>query len=238
MISSRPTLRLRFVCIDSQMVGHLRWASHLLHVNECHELDRRAYRNSLLKCQYVFSRLLLKIMLLDVGRFDVQSLNIRTASRGEPLLCDSDQPVKDVCVSISHCNSLIFVAACVGYRCGVDVQHISGVDWPLVIRYMGWTHHVKSWMHEFSGLIPQSKLTLEVGSVLLWTAYESWRKLTGCTYDSCKFVWQRLILVSVDPATSFCIFRMELAQDCLFSQTDLILSLRAYEVLAVASNLI
>ena len=235
---SRPTLRFRFVCIDSYMEGQYFWASKLLHLNECQELDRRAYRNSLLSCQYVFSRLLLKTMLLDFGRFDIQALNIRTASSGEPLVFDSDQPVKDVCVSISHCKSFIFVAACVSYRCGVDVQYISGVDWPLVIRFMGWTHHVESWMHEFSGLIPQSKLTLEVGSSLLWSAYESWRKLTGCTYDSCEFVWQRLILVSVDPATSFCIFRMELAQDCLFSQTDLILSLRSYEVLAVAANLI
>ena len=230
----RLPLILGFVQFDQSLAFNSQQFIVLLDQYESAELFRRNYPLNISSCQFIFTRLLLKVLVSKRLSIQPERLSIRSACSGQPLLFIDGCYSRDISLSISHDHYHLLVGVGLGCRCGVDVQGIFGVDWPLVMSFMGWTAHVEAWLANYEGKIPVNQLTQEVASALLWCAYEAWKKLTLCTSDLRAFSWKCISLISIDPATATSTFRMELSKNCPFSNASLVLSLRSYEVLAIA----
>jgi phosphopantetheinyl transferase len=199
------------------------------------ELVRRNYKVASRSAQYIYGRLLLKIILSPAMGVSARSLSIRTGTSGQPLLLASSASADHLSVSISHDRDRLFVAACSRCRCGVDIQALHGVDWPLVMRAMGWSERVEHCFRtaiEAHGVVC---MNLAVFSAMIWSAYEAWMKVTVCALDATDFVWQRISLIETDPVTHYHIFEMALAERRPYNQVRILLSLRSNEVLAVAT---
>lgn len=198
---------------------------------ECLELSRRSYRRHLNTTQFLYSRLLLKILLSHVLNVTVFDLSIRSAPSGRPILFYLNQYYSRIDLSISHDRDKIFVAVGFDCRCGVDVQAVSGVDWFLVMRSMGWG----SFLQYSSCCDYFEALSFEHKSALLWSAYEAWIKLIGDRSFFRDFLWREIILIEYDAVTESSIYQMTLAESCSHSHAIIFLSLRPNEVLAVAT---
>lgn len=209
--------------------------SHWLTADERAELSRRNYRLASRVSQYIYGRLLLKVVLSRALRVNVHSLSIGTGGTGQPLLIYSGSLVEDVSLSISHDQDRLFVAAGLGCQCGVDIQAFKQVDWPLVMRAMGWRDRMMSLLETCSELYPLSDLNHVRCSAMLWAAYEAWMKATACSLAPSDFAWQQIRLVSQDLITQSLYFEMTIGARRAYNAARVLLSLRADEVLAIAT---
>lgn len=221
--------------LDEQLISRTEQARHWLNDDETWELARRDYPLISRSAQFIYSRLLLKTMLSRSMGVSVRSLSIRTASNGQPQLYQSGRHVEHMSLSLSHDRDRLFVAA--GFRClcGVDVQSLHGVDWPLVMRAMGWTDWVDQLLRTSHGMSDFVQLNQAKWIALLWSAYEAWMKAMACTLKPSDFVWQKITLIMDDHATKSFIFEMILGKRCPCNHARIFLSLRANEVLATAT---
>jgi len=198
-------------------------------------LAAREYRSQLRSEQYIYGRLLLKLLLSDYLGVDVRSLSIRSASSGLPELYIRDAHVSYISVSLSHDRDQLFVA--VGVRCGcaVDIQLLHGIHWPSVIRAMGWSHHLNTWtsMDRDPAFYPALSLSARCG--LLWTGFEAWMKLTECRFSPSTFAWTHIKLVSYEPASSSFIYKLNLAPRCPYYDAHILLMFRHNVCYAVST---
>lgn len=233
-MTSMPIV-LSYASFDGLLPSALHQYRYFLDAAEKHELKRRDLRFVFRIAQYIYSRLLLKVLLARAMRVSISILSIRTATGGQPQLYIADRLSDEVSLSISHDRNRLFVAAGLRCRCGVDVQALQGVDWQSVMCAMGWLEHVQAWLNlnlkTYSGL----GLDFSAISALVWSAYEAWMKLTACTLVPSEFAWQEISLIEIDPISHFSLYEMILAKDCPYHYAKILMSLRSYEVLAVAT---
>lgn len=201
-----------------------------LHPDERDELSCRHYKQHLNTVQFVYSRLVLKIVLSSCLRADPSTLCVRSLRSGRPVLYCSGHLNERVHLSISHDREQVFVAAGLDCPCGVDVQALRGVDWSLVIRSMGWTSFLQTSLDQFS----LNGLSFEHKSALFWAAFEAWFKLTGDRHSLSRFRCKEIKLIQCDLVTNTSIYEVTLSEFSPYSYASIFLSLRRDEVFAVA----
>lgn len=226
---------LGYGLLDEQLIATTAQARHLLNADEAAELARRNYRLDVCSAQYIYSRLLLKCILSRAIGVSARSLSIRSASNGQPQLYRSGRYAEDLSLSLSHDRGRIFVAAGFRCHCGVDVQALHGVDWPLVMRAMGWTERIEQLLRTSLAMPRVVRPNQATWIALVWAAYEAWMKATACTLAPSDFIWQQINLAEEDPVTHSCIFEMIFDRHSPYNRFRVLLSSRANEVLAVAT---
>lgn len=207
-----------------------------LSVTEQYELARRNYRSDLRRSQFVYGRLLLKLLLVREMNLDFGLINILSSGRGEPLLFQRDSLVEAACLSIAHHRNLVFVSAGFNCRCGVDVQSIHRIDWNAVLRVMGWSiSNDSQWVG--IGLEPNQDqyLSPQARCCLIWSAYEAWLKLHSCQLPPTEFSWHHIRSLETDTFTHAQIFEMVLHDCGLYDKGRILLMLYSDEVFAVAT---
>jgi phosphopantetheinyl transferase len=230
-----PPIVFCYGLLDKLLIIQADHHCQLLDAEEKCELKRRDFRLAYRSAQYIYSRLLLKVMLSQAMRVSARSLSIRAASSGQPQLYISGILNHEVSLSVSHDRDQLFIAAGFSCRCGVDVQILHGVDWPAVMHAMGWLERIEQWLAMMMANHSTLDLNLAPSGALAWTAYEAWMKLTACTQEVTAFSWDQITLSQIDSVTHTPIFEMTLAEQCPYNQASILLLLRPHEVFAVAT---
>jgi len=231
---SSPLL-LGYGLLNEQLNVRSRQLLHWLNADEQADLEKRNYRVASRSSQYIYSRLLLKVILSRALGVKAHSLSIRTSSNGQPLLFQSGRHVENASLSVSHDKDRLLVAAGFGFQCGVDVQAFKQVDWALVMRAMGWSERIEHLLEASSAIHPIVHLNHVTCSALVWSAYEAWMKATACSLVPSDFAWQQIHLVAEDAVTHSSYFKMTMGARCAYNKSRILISLRADEVLAIAT---
>ena len=179
------------------------------------ELFRRNYRHKLRSAQYLYSRLSLRFMLACALHLDFSSISIVSSASGCPRALYNGVVLDNCSVSISHECNLFLVSACFGCRSGIDIQSLYGIDWISVVAYMGWEKSARNSFEEIISLTPALVLSLSALYAMIWSAYEAWMKMTGCTFPSDVFSWRSIRLISGRSGNFASVFEMTL--DCRVS---------------------
>lgn len=222
--------------LDEDLILRVSHFSKYLDAEELNELAKRNYRQVISSAQFVYSRLLLKIILSRHLGVEPHFFSIRTSGSGRPLLFVGDCFDALASLSVSHDGERFFVAAGFQCLCGVDIQALYGVDWPLVMRTMGWSERIETWVETDSQFCSPVSLNFAARSALVWSAYEAWMKVTGCTVLSSDFAWKRISLLRTDPVTQYCTFDMLLEAHCPYNHARIHLTLIDNAVLALATS--
>ncbi len=133
------------------------------------------YLTGRLAAKRVVGRLLNRAPADHAGT-DHRRIEILSCPGHPPSVSVEGQPRQDLRLSISHSRNLILVGASVHGDLGVDLEHMHGRDWPLILRYMDWplTLAPRHW-------------PAEMFPCCLWTIYESGFKLHGGLVPSESF---------------------------------------------------
>ena len=234
---SLSSLFLSAAILDESSIDSWRNITCYLASAERRELDKRNYRHDLRRAQFIYGRLLLKLLLVREMHLDFELIDIRSSNNGRPTLFLRDSHVESVSLSIAHNGNTVFVSAGSNCQCGVDVQSILGIDWHAVERAMGWSVSNES---QWSGIgfdVDQDPcISRQVRCGLLWSAYEAWMKLHGCQLPSTEFSLHHIRLLETDPVTHVQIFEMDTGNRCSYSKGRILLMSCSDEVFAVATQ--
>jgi phosphopantetheinyl transferase len=234
---SLSSLFLSAAILDEESIHSWRNIACYLASVERRELDKRNYRHDLRRAQFIYGRLLLKLLLVRRMNFDFGLIDIRTSINGRPTLFLRNSHVESVSLSIAHSGYTVFVSVGLNCVCGVDVQSIRGIDWHAVERAMGWS---VSNEFQWSGIgfdVHQAHcISRQVRCGLVWSAYEAWMKLHGCQLPSTEFSWHHIGLLETDPVTHAQIFEMDTGHRCSYSKGRILLMSYSDEVFAVATQ--
>lgn len=230
-----PSVFLGYGLLNEQLIVRSKQALHWLNDDEQTELAKRNYRLVSRSSQYIYSRLMLKVILSRALGENAQSLSIRAGSNGQPQLFKSGCYVEDTSLSVSHDRDRLLVAAGLRCQCGVDVQAFNGVDWPLVMHAMGWSERIEQLLQTSFAMHPVAHLNHVTCSVLVWSAYEAWMKATECLLVPTDFSWQQIRLVAEDTVTQSPLFEMTTGTLNSYHKVRILMSLRANEVVALAT---
>lgn len=219
--------RVSFRCSDS--------LRKCLDSYEQSELAGRAFLQAKHCGQYIYSRLMLKMMLSGILSIPPSLLSIRTLCNGRPKLFSTGVPMDAISLSISHDRDRLIVAA--GFSCwiGVDVQAVHGVEWPLVNSAMGWTTDIERYLPEVQSLAHSPVMSQDGLSALIWAGYEAWLKLSGCSVDGSEFAWSSLVPVGKHSVTGFQVYELRLSERTPYNEARVLLMLQSDEAIAVAT---
>jgi phosphopantetheinyl transferase len=229
------SLYLAYGLLGELLKVDTRRMSQWLTADERAELIKRNYKVASRSLQFIYGRLLLKVILSRALGVNPHALSIRTGGSGQPLLLHSGRLVKDVSLSVSHDQDRLLVAAGMGCQCGVDIQTFKQVDWPLVMRAMGWSDRIASLLEAGLAMRPLIELNHVTCTAMIWSAYEAWMKATACSLAPSDFAWQQIRLVSQDAITQSSYFEMTIGPRRAYNPSRVLMSLRADEVLAIAT---
>jgi len=228
-------LFLAYGLISKQLSAKSDLVLHRLNTDEKEELAKRNYRAGHRTSQYIYGRVLLKAILSRGLGVNPHSLSIRTGYAGQPLLFHSGRLVEDASLSVSHDKNQLLVAAGFGCQCGVDLQSFKEVDWPLVMHAMGWSKRIARLLEVGSATHPALQLSHVTCSAMVWSAYEAWMKATTCSLAPSDFSWQRIRLVEEDANTQSSYYEMTVDARYTYNVCRVIMSVRANEVLTIAT---
>ena len=211
--------------------------STLLSRRECLLLESRNYQTDLRNTQYIFGRLLLKQILSSCLNVNIHAIDILAFENGAPRLIINNSFVDYISLSISHYSNTIFVAAGLNCTCGVDVQSVSGVDWPSVLRAMNWSVSIDGqWLGVSSDVSDEVYVCQQVRSALIWSGYEAWFKANRGLVMPSDFLLHKIKLIQSDSVTGSRIFQMFLGRDSSYYDGCIYIKLLSDEVFAVAAK--